>query len=270
MIEYFMFLMIVRDFSLANTLECGQFFRFKKKGDSYLVQVRDIAFLAKQEGNKLHVKGAEDSFVRNLFRLDEEFEPVKKAILKDFHTRKAYLAYPGIRLMRQDPWECMVSYICSQVSNIPKIQLSLENISRSFGNPFDFMGEKLYSFPEPGTLTCNKTLRECKVGFRADYLQALNSEVKEGLLTELDTNYHDARQRLMQCKGIGEKVADCILLFSKGYDEAFPIDVWIRRAMHSNYLKAPDNELRKYMAERFSGYAGYAQQYLFMYTRLTS
>ncbi|MFP4423879.1 MAG: DNA-3-methyladenine glycosylase family protein [Candidatus Woesearchaeota archaeon] len=256
-------------FSLKNTLECGQFFRFKNKGDSYLVQVRDIAFLAKQKGDRLYVKGAEESFVRNLFRLDEDFRPIKKAILNDPHTRKAYLAYPGIRLMRQDPWECMVSYICSQVSNIPKIQSSLDAISKTFGKPFSFDNQQLYAFPKPGSLNCTDSLRSCGVGFRADYLNLLNGQSK-ALLKDLNKGYEKDKERLMQCKGIGDKVAECILLFSLGYDQAFPIDIWIRRAMHTNYLKAPDSELRRYMAEKFSGYAGYAQQYLFMYTRLTS
>ncbi|MGM5488187.1 MAG: DNA-3-methyladenine glycosylase family protein [Nanobdellota archaeon] len=261
----------VTDFSLENTLECGQFFRFKKEGDAYLVQVRDKAFYARQESDTVFIAGTSDKrFIRHLFRLDEDFTPIKKALMKDPHTRASYEAFPGIRLMRQDPWECTVSYICSQVSNIPKIRSSLEQLSQSFGTPFRFNNQILYSFPEPGTLTCNKTMRACGIGFRADYLQALNTEVKAGLLTDLDTTYPQARDRLMRCKGIGEKVADCILLFSKGYDEAFPVDVWVRRAMHKHYLQAPDKELREFMVKRFSGYAGYAQQYLFMHTRLTS
>ncbi|HYM70482.1 MAG TPA: DNA glycosylase [bacterium] len=178
----------------------------------------------------------------------------------------------GITLLVQDPWEVLISFIVSQNNNIPKITRSIEGLARALGEP---LGEGVYAFPSPARLAAAHpaTLRACHLGYRAPYVRGAARRVAEGRL-DLDRLCRipedEAREALRELPGIGDKVADCILLFALGKVTTFPVDVWIRRAVERLYLggrPTPLREIRAFARDRFGPLAGYAQQHLFVYAR---
>lgn len=264
-------LILVKDFNLKHTLECGQFFRFKKINDWYFVNSRDKLFKLKQDKNKIYYKFAEcngdfdkKEFLISFFRLDEDYEDIARNISKDKHVKKAVSMFKGLRLIKQDPWECAISYICSSAANIPKIQMNIELLSRAFGKKIVLDGFESYTFPEPGSMNNIRKIKKCRVGFRAEFIFEANKK-----LTKIDNlknmDYETARKELMKIKGIGEKVADCVCLFSLGKNEAFPVDTWVNKIMNKLYLKNEKNRKRisSFAREYFGKNAGYAQEYLF-------
>jgi len=266
----------VKDFSLEKTLGCGQFFRYERKEDgSYLLSLRDRLFSVRQEGSKLFFSGVPKEFVIRLFRLDEDYQKIIKSISKDEFIRKTIKTNFGMRLMRQDPWECLISYICSANNNIPRIKKNLEMISRSFGKRIAHEAHKGFSFPNPGELSNYDKIRGCGVGFRSRFIHETNQTIEEGRLNSLkDRSYEEAREELIKLKGVGDKIADCVCMFSLEKLEAFPVDVWMRRVMLENYFKGEDpkkisnNRIREFGREYFGRYCGYANQFLFYYRRL--
>lgn len=260
------------DFDLRTTLRSGQVFRFDERGDCFYLRVGDKIIRLRQEGERLEFLGCSGSFLRKLFQLDEDLEAVQKALSGDAVLRVAIETYPGLRLMRQEPWECLVSFICSQASNIPRIKRNIEGLCRLYGHPIHLDGFSSYSFPEPGTLRDEQAMRGVGVGFRAKYLVAVNDAAARLDLDSLrHKSYGEAKASLTELSGVGEKVADCVLLFSLGFSQAFPVDVWIKRAMEEYYFrgrKTPLRDIRQFAADHFGPNAGYAQQYLFHYARM--
>ena len=185
--------------------------------------------------------------------------------------------HQGLRVLRIDPWECLVSFICSANSNIRRIHDNVESLARSYGEPVKLDGQVRHAFPTPEKLAQagEKALRGLALGFRAPYVDQAARTVASGRL-DLDAlvkmPYAQAKARLMECPGIGSKVADCIALFSLEKAEAFPIDVWVRRALGEWYFageKTPtDRLLLEWAGGYFGRYAGYANQYLFHGKRL--
>ncbi len=178
----------------------------------------------------------------------------------------------GIALLVQDPWEILISFIVSQNNNIPKITRSIEGLARALGEP---LGEGVFAFPSPERLAGARmrTLTACSLGYRAPYVRAAARLVAERRLdfTALSAMDQDsAREALLQISGVGEKVADCVLLFGLGHRTAFPVDVWVRRAVEQLYFRGRSRRLRDIQAfarEQFGPLAGYAQQHLFAYAR---
>ena len=215
--------------------------------------------------------------LQHYFRFDDDLSQIQQEINHDWRVAEMVRQYPGLRVLRQEPWECLVAYICSANSNIQRIHQVMENIAQAFGNPIELDGQSRYSFPPPAQLVeaGEMELRRLGLGFRAPYVDRATREVVGG---ELDLNalvrmpYMPAKERLMQCYGIGSKIADCIAVFSLEKLEAFPIDVWVRRALGEWYFPGektpPDRELLAWAREYFGNYAGYAQQYLFHGRRL--
>ncbi len=186
--------------------------------------------------------------------------------------------YLGMRLLEQEPWECLVSYLCSINSNIPRISTLVEILSNRLGKPISLDGVTRYTFPEPYALADlgEMGLRLMGLGFRAPYLagaaQAVASD-RLDLANLRELPYPQAKEELMKLHGIGDKVADCVLLFSMGKLEAFPVDRWVRRAVQGWYFPGKhitNREIRLWAQERFGPYAGYAQQYLFHAQRESS
>ena len=185
--------------------------------------------------------------------------------------------YRGLRLLRLDPWECFVAFICSANSNIPKIHQNMESMAKSFGEPLSIDGQVRCSFPSPAKLAevGEQPLRDLGLGFRAKYVAAGSRMVADGDL-DLDelvkTPYAEAKECLMTVPGIGPKVADCILLHSLDKLEAFPIDVWVRRALSEWYfpgMKPPtDRVMLEWAQDYFGDLGGYSQLYLFHGRRL--
>lgn len=264
----------VKDFDLKYSLECGQFFRYfyDEKRQEYIVQSRDRIFRIKQKGNRIFYEGDVDPyFLKRFFRLDDDYPAIIRRISVDKHVKDAVRKYPGLRIIRQDPWECTISYICSSASNIPRIQKNIENISRSFGEERNILGFESHAFPKPGTIDCKRTINGCGVGFRNSYIIEANhlwSRKFEDLVRK--SSYEEAKSMLKSVPGIGDKVADCILLFSFDRLEAFPVDVWIKRVMERIYFggrSVSNKRIREFAQEYWGEYAGYAQQFLYHYWR---
>lgn len=259
----------VRNFNLRYTLECGQFFRYTPHGDGYIVQVRDSVLWLAQHKDALTVKGSSRAYVRRLLRLDDDIHAIEQALSGDMTIIRLMRQYPGLRLMRQDPWECLVSYVCSAAANIPKIRGNIQALAQAFGKPIKYNGETHYTFPPPGSLSCAETIRACKTGYRTPYVCRINEMVNDAALRRIGKlPYEQAVERLMQLPGVGRKIADCVLLFSLDHDEAFPIDTRIRGIMRKLYFRnktVSDSRIRQFAEQRFGAYAGYAQQYLYVY-----
>ena len=215
--------------------------------------------------------------LQSYFRLDDDLAAIHAEIGHDRRVAAMVERYPGLGILRQEPWECLVAYICSANSNIKRIHQVMENMAESFGSPIELDGRLRYSFPAPAQLVeaGEAELRRLGLGFRAPYVDRATREVVEG---SLDLNallrrpYAPAKERLLECYGIGNKIADCIAVFSLDKLEAFPIDVWVRRALGEWYFPGqktpPDRELLAWAQDYFGRYAGYAQQYLFHGRRL--
>ena len=182
--------------------------------------------------------------------------------------------FRGMRILNQEVWECLASFILSQNNNVPRIKGIIRTISARFGEKITLDDSVDYAFPTPQALAEAgvETLYDCGLGYRAPYVWTVSSAVAAG---EFDLDavknlpYADAKRELMGVKGIGEKVADCICLFSLGHVQALPIDVWVKRIIEQIYLKreASIREIRQFAETYFGEYLGYAQQYLFHYAR---
>lgn len=203
---------------------------------------------------------------------DAPLAQIEAALAHDHVLRRLLRATSGIALMRQDPWECLVSYVISAFNNIPKIVLAIERLARRFGDPLPG-GTARFPSPERLAEARPATLRTCVLGYRAPYVRDLARLVARG---EVDLRalgalpYDDARRMLMALPGVGEKVAECVLLFAYGMGEAFPVDVWVHRAVVRWYFggrpRTP-RAIRAWARDRFGALAGYAQQHLYAASR---
>jgi len=266
---------------LANTLESGQTFRWQRRGDWYYGTIHNNLLALKQNGTRLEVRSSSptkqiEATLRDYLRLDDNLEAIYSHIDTDPRIHSAIAEYRGLRILRQDPWECLVGFICSANSNIPRISSGMVAIAKNYGIPLELDGYTDYSFPTPQKLAeaGEPALRDLKLGFRAKYVAKAAERLAEGeikLEPLRHIPYQEAKDVLTSILGVGEKVADCVLLFSLDKMDACPIDRWVRRAMEEWYL---DGEILNYKGirslslEKWGAYAGYAQQYLFHQKRL--
>lgn len=259
------------DFDLARTLDSGQVFRFRAHGDGFLLHARERFFYVEQRGDRLHYDGVDAAFLIRYFRLDEDHAALVRALDFDRHVRDAASRFRGLRLVRQDPWECLVTFICSSISNIPKIRHNMELIAASFGREVRLGPHRSSSFPAPGEIDDLERLKRTRVGFRAAYLLAANARVSDQWLEGLRrVDLEEARRSLMTLPGVAEKVADCVLLFSLDFTGAFPVDVWIHRIVRRLYFrgrKVTPARVREWAKDRFGPLAGYAESFLYMAAR---
>jgi N-glycosylase/DNA lyase len=281
-------------FSLEHTLDCGQLFRWKKLGDWWYGVVADKVVKIKQSGERLifqvFPETTNQGFVESYLRLEDDLPSILSEISKDEHMRKAINLFYGLRLSRQEPWECLISYICATYKSIPAIKKMVNSISRCFGEKLTFDGYDFYTFPKPSDLAqaCPQDMRSCGLGFRAERALETARLVDSGEFSPeslRNMDYGAARRELLGLPGVGPKVADCVLLFSLEKLEAFPIDVWMKRAATTIYSSHFDSSFIKRVAskssltpkeyetigsfgrEYFGRYAGYAQEYLFHFLR---
>ena len=276
---------------LVNTLESGQSFRWRREclpgrdqGPWFSGVVFDSVVRIHQvpRGIEFHsVPGDESSMeplLRDYLRLHDDLVGIYRTIVTDDHIDAAVAQYRGMRLLRQAPWECLVSFICSSISNIPRISANVEDMCKHFGHPIRVGGHVRHTFPAAEDLADagERLLRELGLGFRAKYLAAVADIVARGeldLFALREATYEEALDALMQLPGVGDKVANCVLLFALDKLEAFPVDMWVHRALREWYLSGDDSKLsnkdmRLWAQGHFGPYAGYANQYLFHRRRL--
>ncbi len=283
----------VKDFNIKQILECGQCFRWERITDTnYIVVAYRRVIEIIQEGSTVTILNTNindfNEIWKDYFDLNVNYEEVKIELSKDELLKKSVEFGYGIRILNQDPFEILISFIISARNSIPSIMKTIKKISERWGDKIEYKGNTYYAFPTPNQLK-DVTLEEIKetgASFRSKYIVDTISKVNAVIeaksngtldeeLKQFDLDYikslpvdecHKALQNFM---GVGAKVADCIMLFSMGKHSAFPVDVWIKRAMIHFYL-APDvslNKIRVFGREKFGELAGLAQQYLFYYAR---
>ena len=276
----------INAFDLKDIFECGQCFRWNKKEDgSYTGVIKNNVLNVKKENNQIIFQGkCEDNIqklVEEYFDLNRDYEKIKEELSQIDNNMKTSIEYgKGIRILNQDLWETIISFIISANNNIPRIKGIIEKISQKYGKEIIFKEEKYYTFPTPEELkdVTIEEYRKLGLGFRDVRLYETTKMIleKEINLEELkkNPNTKEVREELLKLSGVGPKVADCILLFSdlKRF-EVFPIDVWVRRVMNDLYIKNKDEnkvskkQIEKIAKEKFGDLAGLAQQYLFYWRR---
>ncbi|MDU5110322.1 MAG: DNA glycosylase [Clostridium sp.] len=290
----------LKNFDIKQILECGQCFRWDKISDTnYIIVAYGRVIEVLQEGDKATIYNSNEEDFNNIwisyFDLERDYDEIKAELAKDEILRKSVDFGYGIRILNQDPFEMLISFIISARNSIPSIKKTVKKICEAWGERIEYKGEEYYTFPTPKAIK-EATLEDIQgtgASFRSKYIvdtiKKVNEaiEVKEAMennpnkyserpeILDFDLEYiktlndDDCHIALQKFMGVGAKVADCIMLFSMAKHSAFPVDVWIKRAMIYFYV-APDvslNKMRVFARDKFGAYSGMAQQYLFYYAR---
>lgn len=276
----------IETFELRDIFDCGQCFRWNKQDDGSYTGVfgNNVVNVSKKGKNVIFkgiCEGNIEDVCRYYFDLDRNYEIIKKELSKIDEYMKTSIEYGyGIRILNQDLWETIISFIISANNNIPRIKGIIERISKKYGSEIEYNGIAYYTFPTVEQLSqaSVEDLRNLGLGFRDIRVYETTHTIldKKVKLKELqkEKDFNKVRETLLTLSGVGPKVADCILLFSslKRW-EAFPIDVWVRRVMNELYIKSDDEtkvnkkQIEKIAHEKFGNLAGIAQQYLFYWKR---
>ena len=276
-----------KTFNLKDIFECGQCFRWNKQhNESYTGIWKENVVNVKKEGQDYVFTGIcknenLEKEIHKYFDLGRDYEQIKEKLSKKDKYMKTSITYgKGIRILNQDLWETIISFIISANNNIPRIKGIIERLSKAYGNKIEWNGKEYYTFPTPEELkyVTVKNYRDLGLGFRDVRLYETTKMILEGKVDleklEKNSNTDEIREELLTLSGVGPKVADCILLFSDLKRlEVFPIDVWVRRVMNDLYIKEKDEtkvnkkQIEKLAKEKFGNLAGLAQQYLFYWRR---
>jgi N-glycosylase/DNA lyase len=264
---------------IDNSINSGQVFLWEKNGTNwYGINGQNILKINKNGT----IKAIIDSKT-NFFRKNDNIQEIMESISKDKTVKKAVKEYEGLRIFRQDPFQCMISFIISSNSNIQKIKSSLEKITKKFGKQIKINNKEFFLFPEPKKIA-NASINEiktCGVGYRAPFIK---EAAKMVVLKKINfkylekCNYNEAKKNICLVPGIGNKVADCIMLFSLNKLDAFPLDTWMIKILekyYSNEFKIKTKTitekqydiLHEKIVNHFGPYCGYAQQFLFKMER---
>ena len=270
----------VCDFDLAQTLECGQCFHFVKLDEEdYVLTAKGYVLHVSQEADTVTFYDTDkDEYVnvwKDYFDMDRDYSAIKKKLLeKDDKLKDAIESMWGVRILNQDFFETLISFIISQNKQIPHIKKIVADISAKFGTyKGTYGGTDMYTFPTLEQLVnaSEEDFKELKTGFRAPYIM---DAIRRNMAGQFDINelksmdYDSCIKELMTIKGVGEKVANCVCLFGLGKKEAFPVDVWIKRIMETMYfdgVDTPKDKIAAFAKEQFGELGGFAQQYLFYY-----
>ncbi len=271
----------VSDFHPKHIFECGQCFRWKAQDDgSYTGVAKGRVINVSREGDKVYFKNTNledfNKIWKEYFDLDKDYTQIKNELSKiDKYLEKATEFGWGIRLLKQDPWEMIISFIISSNNRIPMIQKAIANLSREYGTYIgEYDGVDYYDFPTPQQL--NKAsieeIRACSTGFRDKYIKSTTESVinnNDNVYEYFKLDTEDCRKELMKFNGIGPKVCDCIALFGMQKYDTFPVDVWVKRVMQEFYVEDDMSlpKIREYAIDKFGKLSGFAQQYLFYYAR---
>lgn len=298
-------LLVAEPFNLDFTLSCGQVFRWNKVGDWWFGVVDENVLKVKKSKDKLifdsYPEKVDAEFIRKYFRLDDDLPRIISQINKDELMDKAIKQFYGLRIVRQDPWECLISYICATNANIPFIKNMIQTLSREKGQRIAFENQDFFTFPRPEELAkaSMDKLSLGNTGYRSRHIIETSKVISShafDLYGLRDLSYREGKELLLSkakdkklLLGVGPKVADCVLLFSLEKTQAFPVDVWMSRIVLDFYSKlfdAPfvDGLKRKLsarssitnkqyetvcdtMQQYFGKHAGYAQEHLFHFRR---
>jgi N-glycosylase/DNA lyase len=271
----------VQDYDLAATLSSGQAFRWRRQSGSWIGIIGSRWVQLISSADSILALTAEPtsnwSWLVDYMQIETDLSPILASFPNDEPMRAAMQACRGLRLLRQEPWECLASFILSSTKQIVQIQQIIHLLSQRFGECLQVPAgyEPGYAFPTPQRLdeVSEADLRACKMGFRAPYLKAAarlvaTSEINLDSLS--GRTVEEARAELQKIPGVGRKIADCVLLFAYGFQSAFPVDVWVMKALRELYFRRRHvklKRLQRFSETHFGPYAGYAQQYLFHYVR---
>jgi len=293
-------LLPVRDYDLAATLDSGQVFRWQRQNAFWVGVIGGNFVRLTQIENGIRAETDAPvkkwDWLREFLQTETNLAAMLKTFPDDEPMRAAVAACRGLRVLRQDPWECLASFILSSTKQIVQIRQIIALLCERFGQPIE-MGRAVlcapgihlqsvgahgvprpaaaFSFPSPEKIAgaTESELRACKMGFRAPHLLAAARQIAGGKfdLEKIRARpLAEARVELMRLNGVGRKIADCVLLFAYGFDSAFPVDIWVERALRQLYFprrRVTEKKLRNFTATHFGPHAGYAQQYLFHYMR---
>ncbi len=269
-------------FSLKDTLFSGQTFRWREEEGIFYGIVGERLCKIAQSDDKVTIfdcdEEAFNGFWRDYFTFDTDYAKIRNAISGDENVKEALSFCSGIHIMHQPLWETVISFIISANNNIPRIMGIIDRLSRRFGTLVESPYGEFYSFPTAEALANASVddIHACGAGYRDIYIKKtaeafLNGEFSEQML--LNMPYKEAKKYIMTLPGVGPKVADCILLFAAGMEDAFPVDIWVRKVICNLYLgvedarSVPVSKVEKFAEEHFPKYRGYAQQVLFHYMR---
>lgn len=272
---------ISEDFDPQHVFDCGQCFRWlKEEDDSYTGVVQGKVVNVKKENDLIIFDNTNKEDFDNIwfdyFDLGRDYSEIKNELkVMDEYLEKATEFGKGIRILQQDGWEMLISFIISANNRIPMIQRAINNLSQKYGKFIgEYRGKKYYAFPTPEELSqaSVEDIRACQTGFRDKYIKSVVdyvNENNENVLFYRRLNTDECIKELMKFNGVGPKVADCIALFGMQKYDTFPVDVWVKRVMEEFYVE--DNlslpKIRQFALEKFGDSAGFAQQYLFYYAR---
>ncbi len=272
-------------FNIIHIFECGQCFRWNKEDDeSYTGVIKNGVINVKQHNDEIVftgiVNGDFEKTIKEYFDLETDYKHYKKTLSKiDEYLKESIEFGDGIRILNQDLWECIISFIISANNNIPRIKKIIDRLSNAYGDRIIWKEKEYYTFPTPEKLSkaSIEDLRGLGLGFRDKRVYKTTKMILE---KEVDLDYlyncddtNKIREELLKLDGVGEKVADCIMLFSLKRIDVFPIDVWVRRVMNDLYIhneseeKVDKKQILKLANEKFLGLQGIAQQYLFYWRR---
>ena len=266
--------------NIHETINSGQIFLWENYGNEWFVIDGDDIIMGKQTPFEIITFS---KTTKKFFREDDNYQKILKNITKDKIVKEAVNHYPGLRVTRQDPFQCCISFIVSANSNIPNIRMRLGKLCKKFGKKIRFQKREFFLFPEPKRLA-NSTLQdlqECKLGYRSKYVLDSSRAIASG---EIDfdelkkMSYDESKKLLLKLPGIGDKVADCVMLFSLEKLEAFPVDTWILKILQKYYSnnfcidkknisKKRYENIHQHILDHFGKYAGYSQQFLYKMER---
>ena len=266
-------------FNIDEILDCGQCFRFTKLSEKeYIVIAHEKVINVSQKNDRVIISPCTaeefENIWLNYFDLTTNYKEIKEILSKkDEILNNAINFANGIRILHQDKWECLISFIISQNNRIPMIKQVIKNMSEFFGRK---LGDNYYAFPTASVLSqvSQEELMACKTGFRHKYISdaAKKIDLGEIVLQNFDTlTTEELRRTLLSIYGVGNKVADCVMLFSCNRREVFPTDVWVKRIMQHYYFNNMDvsiKEIDAFAKEKWGELAGFAQQYLFHFARI--
>lgn len=251
------------DFSPEHILKCGQIFRYERVGENYEVIANNRLCTLKKDGDYVIIESSDPSYFVNYFDLDTDYSKIRERVSSFGYKKEAEFGR-GIRILKQDKFEMLISFIISANNNIPRITKTIEGISKRYG---ENMGS-YYAFPTPEALSqaTEEELKLLGLGYRASYVLDTAKRVRDGALVGLeDLPDDELRLALLDFKGVGGKVADCIMLFGYSRYSRFPVDTWVVKAYGRQ--KKEGRVLEKELTSKYGDISGFVQQYVFYYKR---